>query len=455
MKFIATIMLAAATTAAPVAAQQFPSDAELASLLQGRVDERRAVGIVLGVLDADGSTRVISAGTAGEGARPLGDRTVFEIGSITKVFTGVLLAEMARRGELRLSDAVSSHLPDNVRVPSRAGKQITLLDLATHHSALPRLPNNMAPSDPTNPYADYTVAQLYRSLASLTLERDIGSSYEYSNLGTGLLGHALSLAGGASYDDLLRELVLDPLSMRATGIELDAEMGNWVAMGHDEGGNVVPRWDMPTLAGAGALRSDVRDMLRFLSANMGEPSTALERAVRTTHEPRETISDHMSIGLGWHIMSVDNSRIIWHNGGTGGFRSFIGFDPDRGVGVVLLMNSAHGADDIGFHLLNPELPLAEAPPERVEIEVATETLEDYVGEYQLAPDFSIAVTREGAALFLQATGQARFPIFAESETGFFLRAVDAQITFQRNAAGVVTGLVLHQGGQNMPGHKVR
>ena len=348
---------------APLSAQHFPSESELTALIQGRVAEGRAVGIVLGVMEADGSVRVITAGDAGPDARPLSDRSVFEIGSITKVFTGILLAERAQRGEVRMSDPVSMYLPDRVRVPTRNAREITLLDLATHHSSLPQLPNNMARADPANPYADYTVEQLYAFLSEHELRRDIGLEYEYSNLGVGLLGHVLAAVDGASYEEVIRERILDPLGMDHTGIILEGEMGDWMAQGHNREGAVVPLWDLPTLAGAGALRSDLRDMLRFLAANIGEPDTELERAMRTTHLPRRVISERMSLGLNWHIRSVGESRIIWHNGGTAGFRTFIGFDPDREVGAVVLTNSAHGADDIGFHLINPEISLAKAPPE--------------------------------------------------------------------------------------------
>ena len=170
--------------------------------------------------------------------------------------------------------------------------------------------------------------------------------------------------------------------MDMSGIELDSRMSEWMAKGHDRQGTVVPLWDLPTLAGAGALRSNVRDMLRFLAANIGDPETELERSMRTTHLPHEQISEQMSIGLNWHIRSAGNTTIVWHNGGTAGIRTFLGFDPAREVGVVVLTNSAHGADDIGFHLINRAVPLtpADAPTKRSEIMVAAEVLEDYVGE---------------------------------------------------------------------------
>jgi serine-type D-Ala-D-Ala carboxypeptidase/endopeptidase len=251
--------------------------------------------------------------------------------------------------------------------------------------------------------------------------------------------------------------------MRNTAITLDGELRGWMAQGHDATGNAVPLWDLPTLAGAGALRADVRDMLRWLAANLGEPTSDLERSLRVAQEPRAAFAEgpgaaDMQVGLHWIVQRSGRSRIVWHNGGTGGFFSFAGFDPERRVGVVVLANSQHPVDDIALHLLDRSNRLskpAEPPRERSEVQVAPEILRDYVGEYQLTPEFAITVTLENGALFLQATNQPRFPIFAESDSTFFLRVVDAQITFQRDAGGRVTGLILHQGGQNMPARKVR
>ena len=443
---------------AATAAQHFPSDQDLTALIRSRVDEDRAVGIVLGVMEADGSTRIVAYGNAGPNARALGARSLFEIGSITKVFTATLLGDMVDRGEVSLSDPVSDYLPDGVTMPSRGGREITLLDLSTHHSALPRLPDNMSPADPANPYADYTVEQMYAFLSGHELRRDIGSQFEYSNLAVGLLGHVLARAAGGSYEDVVRERILEPLRMNMTGITLEGDMRDWMARGHNTQGDVVPLWDLPTLAGAGALRSDVGDMLKFLAANTGAPESRLERTMRTNHEVRESMNAQTGVGLNWLVQSVGEETIVWHNGGTAGFRTFIGFDPDKGVGAVVLTNSGHGADDIGLHLINPELPLAPAPvpvAERVEVAVSEDILETYVGEYELAPTFTIVVTREGGALFVQATAQPRFPVFAESETKFFLRAVDAQVSFTKDDAGSVTGMILHQSGVDQQARKVR
>jgi serine-type D-Ala-D-Ala carboxypeptidase/endopeptidase len=432
------LAIAAALPLQRTPAQSLPPDSTVQRILKDRLSASPFRGIVVGLLDADGSRRVVALGVPPD--------RVFEIGSITKAFTGDILAQMVADGSVRLDDPVAKFLPASVRVPARNGRQITLLDLATQSSGLPRLPANLAPRDSTNPYADYTVAQMYAFLSSHELRRDPGQTYEYSNLGVGLLGHALALKAGMSYEELVRRRILAPLGMRETAIALTPALLARVAPGHDGEGNVVPNWDLPALAGAGALRSTAQDMLTFLAANLDSTSV-----FRQAHQSRHAAgSANMTIGLGWHVLArPGGASIVWHNGGTGGYRSFAGFDAARRVGVVVLTNANIGADDIGFHLLDRSLPLQAPPRVRTAVAVDSQVLDRYVGEYELAPAFHIVVTREGASLFIQATAQPKFAIYAESESEFFLKAVDAQITFSRD------GLVLHQNGQNVPGRKTR
>ena len=434
--------------------QHFPSDADIQALIQSRIDENRAVGMVAGVMEADGSTRIITAGEAGPGAQPLGAQSVFEIGSITKVFTAILLADMVAKGEVSFDDPVSMYLPeDDVTIPTRGDREITLLDISTHRSSIPGMPDNFTPADDANPYADYTVEQMYEFLSNLELTRDIGSEAEYSNLAMGLLGHVLARVNGTTYEELVHERILDPLEMNSSGITLSEDMQHWLALGHDMDGNVVSNWDIPTLAGAGALRSDMNDMLVFIAANTGPAETLLEEVMRDSHEARNSFGGPNEIGLNWIITNQGGDKVVWHNGGTGGYRTFAGFDPDRGVGAVVLTNSSHGSDDIGMHLINANIPLTPAPAEHTEIEVAAEILETYVGDYTLAPNFIIEVRTEDGALFAQATNQQNIQIYPESENEFFYKVVDAQITFEKDDSGNVTGLTLHQNGADMPAPK--
>lgn len=451
------VIAATLSTVTPVVSQSFPDTAQIRSILEERIEDGRGVGFVVGLLDPDGTRRVVAAGSAGRDRPPLDENTLFEIGSITKTFTGVLLAEMDRRGEVEMDAPVSSYLPEGTRIPSRAGREITLADLATHRSSLPRLPGNLVPADVSNPYAAYSVEQMFDFLASYELPRDIGSQAEYSNLGVGLLGHVLGLVDGGGYEAALRERVLAPLGLEDTAIGLDGGRANRIARGHDATGDEVPLWDLPALAGAGALRSDVEDMLQWAAAHLDVEGDGLPRSLRVAQEPRAEISagqgSETEIGLGWMMSRAAGRRFVWHTGATGGFYSFVGFEPDSGRAVVLLANAQHPVDDIARHLLDPSNPLVRPQGDRTAVEVDRETLAGYVGEYQVAPTFSITVTLDEGTLLAQATGQAAFPIFPEGEDRFFYRVVDAQITFQRDDDGRVTGLVLHQNGQNIPGAK--
>ncbi len=429
-------------------APSIPGDTEIRRLLVERIDEeKRSVGIVVGVVEP-GSRRVVGYGRFGadDPREPDGD-TVFEIGSITKVFTSIVLADLVAQGALEFDTPVQRLLGPGVQIPARNGAEITLLHLATHSSGLPRLPDNLDPGDPANPYAGYTAAQLYAFLSSHELVRDIGETVEYSNLGVGLLGHALARGDGADYETLVSTRILEPLGMVDTSISLTPSRRERLAAGHDRALEPVSNWDIPTLAGAGALRSTVNDLLTFVEANLGLRASPLHEAMAVTHRPRRAFpAPNMEVGLGWIIRNERGRTIVWHNGGTGGYRSFLGFDPASGAGVTVLSNSARSVDDLGFHLLDSRFELATPSPQRTEVEVDPAIYDEYIGRYQLARNAIITVTREDDRLFVQLTGQQRFEVFPESETLFFLRAVEAQISFGRDDRGAVDHLVLHQNG---------
>jgi len=434
------------------------SDSAIRAVIKDRVDSKRSVGIAVGILDPDGHTRVFSYGASGT-SRPIDANSVFEIGSITKTFTATTLADMVVKGEVKLDDPVAKYLPSTAHVPSRNGREITLVDLATQSSGLPRMPSNFAPKDQSNPYADYTEQQAIDFVSGYALTRDPSEKYEYSNLGMGLLGIALEHREGLGYEALVRKHVIDPLKMSDTRVTFTPSMKERLALGHDDAGNVVSNWDIPGLAGAGALRSTVTDMLKYVAANVDPARSPLTAAIELAHQKRHgTDNPKLNLGLAWHILTTPfGNDITWHNGGTGGYRTFIGFDPARHTGVVVLSNSNIGVDDIGLHFIDPRLPLAPAPVKvaHTEITLSPDVLDRYVGEYELAPQFHIIVTRDGNALYGQPTGQDKVQLFPEKEDEFFLKVVDAQIVFTKDSSGKVTGMVLKQNGQESPGTKIK
>jgi D-alanyl-D-alanine-carboxypeptidase/D-alanyl-D-alanine-endopeptidase len=432
---------------------------EIREILVKRVDQQKqAVGIVAGIIEPSGR-RVVAYGNLANGdQRTLDGDTIFEIGSISKVFTSLLLADMVNRKEVALDDPAAKYLPEHVKIPERSGKSITLLDLSTHSSGLPRLPSNLKLKDPANPYAGYSVDDLYQFLSGYTLPRDPGSEFEYSNLGGGLLGHLLAYRAGTDYESLIRSRITQPLSMPDTGITLSSSMKRRMATGHNALLAPVANWDFPTLAGAGALRSSANDMLTFLEAFLGYKESPLAPAMKAMLEVRRPAGKtKIEIGLAWNIFGEG----AWHGGGTGGFRSFVGCDLKARIGVVVLSNASRDVDDIGSHLLNPKLPLAnpEPPKQRTEIHIDPEVLDHYTGRYQLTPNLILEITRDGDRLFAQACAQAisgpKFEVFAESEKKFFARVTDKQITFETGPEGRATSLILHGADRpDMPGARL-
>jgi D-alanyl-D-alanine-carboxypeptidase/D-alanyl-D-alanine-endopeptidase len=417
-------------------AQHFPATADLQEMLRYLVEDNATPGIVLGILEADGSTRIVSHGSAGAGAQPLSAKTTFEIGSITKTFTGTLLADMVAKGEVALADPISKYLPKGVAAPSRSGREITLLDLATHRSGLPRLPENLAPADRTNPYADYTVQMLYAFLSKHQLRRDPGAEPEYSNVGVGLLGHVLALAAKTSYRELVKTRILTPLGMTMTGFEREGAIAQSMAKGHTKG-EIVPYWSaIEPIEAAGALKSNVEDMLKYLRAQVGPPRNALERAMRDAHGERAPVSGSLTIGLAWQRATSPHGPVVTHGGGTAGFSTYVGFNPEKRVGFVMLTNTGGLTDNIGLDFLRRGPPL-----DHPEVTLARGALERFAGTYEAEPGRQLIVRMEPTGrLSIQLTGSVRSAVYARSDTTFFTKRAPWQFRFTTDAAGAVTGL---------------
>jgi CubicO group peptidase (beta-lactamase class C family) len=276
--------------------------------------------------------------SAADDRRPDGN-TVYEIGSISKVFTGILLADAVHRGEVGLEQSLETLLPTNGTPEYRLGP-ISLRHLATHTSGLPRLPNNMRRADPANPYADYTVELLHDFLAKYEPTRAPGRTSAYSNLGAGLLGNVLAHRAGMSYEQLLRERITGPLGMDQTAIDLTSAMKQRLAPPHAKDGSPASNWDIPTLAGAGGIRSTVDDLLTFLSAQLAPPEGDLGEAINLAWNVhwRPERPKAPAMGLGWHVARNGSTR--WHNGGTGGYHSMMLASREAPAAVVVLCNTA-------------------------------------------------------------------------------------------------------------------
>ena len=270
--------------------------------------------------------------------------------------------------------------------------------------------------------------------------RDPGAAYEYSNLGFGLLGYALAQPDHTSWDALTDEKILKPLGMTMSGTGFSDAMRAHLAPGHDSMGNGVKNWDFDALAETGAIRSTANDLLRYMKANMGIDQSPLAAAMKLAQQPLSDAYKANRIGLAW---MTSRTGIVWHSGGTGGYRSFLGFTADRQRGIVILSNTAVDLDDLGFATLNPRVPLS---PAYKAIVLPNSSLDEYVGTYKVTDKFLLKVFRVNDALFVRATGQGPIPIFPSAPNEFFAKAVRASASFTRDPNGAVDGLVLHQNG---------
>ena len=316
------------TSAIDSLGRAFYTEQQLPGLVVGRVDSSDVRLHLYGVAALDDSTR-------------LHTHTRFEIGSVTKMFTGLLLATMAEQGAVGLDDPIGSYLPDSVAAPTANEQPIRLHQLTTHTSGLPRLPSNFSPADPTDPYADYTSAQLYAFLEDVQLSSPPGATYAYSNVGGGLLGHLLARHAGTTYAALLEDQVLQPLGLNHTGVLTSPDPGRPpVATGY-AGAGPVPYWQWDVLAGAGALYATPSDLLGFLQIALHPGDHPLASALHETSHVRHRASGQLALTLGWHVSPApDGTDVYWHNGGTCGFRSFVGMSRAHGAGVIVLANQA-------------------------------------------------------------------------------------------------------------------
>lgn len=404
--------------------------------------------IVIAVIEGKDSA-VYGFGRGNQDGLPDAD-TVYEIGSVTKTMTGLLLAQAVAAGKLTLAQPVADLLP-GYKMPAVNGRAISLQDLATHYSGLPRLPGNLAPADVNDPYADYGNQQLRAFLADHVLARAPGVAFEYSNLGYGLLGTALAARAGVSYETLLQTQIAGPLGMRSTSSLMSPALRARLAPGHLADGKPAQHWQFQAIAGAGAVLSTARDMVAYLQSFMLKPDAAHVLAV----QPLQQLGGGKGIGLAWMRDQAKGQPFIWHNGQTGGYASFAGYTQDGQRGVVVLTNTSASVDALGVAGLVPGTlpPLAGAATQRNEVAIAPQALGEYVGSYALAPNFVLAVRQGPQGLLVGATGQQEAPVFASGKDAFFYKVVDAQLVFQRNTNGAISGLVLYQNGQAIPGQR--
>lgn len=409
---------------------------EVSAALERTVERGDARAVAVG-LYADGKTVVRGFGRIGRDDASLPNAgTLFEIGSITKVFTTLLAQAQVDAERLAWDQTLADRLPEQ-DFASRPVAAIRIDELAGHTSGLPPLPDNMGSEDPMDPYRGYGRRDLLSFLESFEA-RKLEKDYVYSNLGAGLLGLLAADASGLDYGAALRRDVLEPLGMRDSGVNVSdpARLAPGFSAGAD-----MPRWSgFDALAGAGAMVSSVNDLLRFIDSNLtaAESHPAL-LAIRDRIEPGQT-------AFGWHIHFTDDGMpVFWHNGGTGGYASFLAIRPDNMTGAVILSTST-AYDTI------TELGFAQITGKATSHEVAN--IEAYPGAYRITRDLVITIFVDDGRLFGQATGQAAFRLTPGGEHEFVFPAADVRIVFDVDASGTAQSLTLYQGGQTLPGERV-
>ena len=321
-------------------------------LVRSYVQKGNTAGIALAVIE-HGRIRRYSYGTTDKNKNGLPDpeKTIFEIGSVTKTFTSLLLAQQVSSGRMRLNDPVNKYLPDSIPLLAFNGAPILIVHLANHTSGFPRLPSNIFNGhiDPKNPYLHYVQDSIYSFLVHYRAGVQPGTVFSYSNFGAGLLGTILEKQWQMDFGQMIVQQICKPLGMSNTFVDIPEPLKTQFAQGYNENGMATNSWDLASLKGSGAIRSTLNDMIRYTQAQMGAKSL-LEKSIKQTHI-RTFQGPGQVMGLGWRIDKAGSHTYYHHSGGTGGFRSFVGFDIDRQLGVVILSNAAEEVTAIGERIL--------------------------------------------------------------------------------------------------------
>jgi serine-type D-Ala-D-Ala carboxypeptidase/endopeptidase len=426
-------------------------------LIDNRVVDGLSVGYIegkhWGIVHLGSSTRV------GKNADNL---TVYEIGSVSKVFTGLLLADAVVRDEIDLNAAADVANPAGIRLPSRDGRSIKWIDLSTHRAGLPRLPGNFSPADPTNPYREYDSKQAAAFLNPYELPREPGKSQEYSNFGASVLGYLIAQNAGKPYEQLLQERIAEPLKMTDCTVSLSGDQSKRLAAPHDNVGSDAPPWTFADLPGAGGVHATMRDMMRFAKAQLTPPSGPLGEAIELAWKQQtEGDASGPAMGLGWMIAGDGQTR--WHNGRTGGSASALFINRELKCAAIVLCNTsvANEADQLAMQLVlkaagkevKPE-PSEPSDAESDDLAIDAKLRRRLVGRYQLTPDFIFDVRDEEGRLMVTITNQPTNEVYPDSPTRWSYRGIDAAIEFKLPKTGRARSLVLHQNGAQQTARRI-
>lgn len=385
----------------------------VADKLQQAVDRELVRGAVVAAYDSGAVTYKGVGVTAKGSSDPPTKDTVFEIGSITKVFTALLVQTLVQEEELSWDSTLKESLPlPTLEFANNRVQEITLRELAIHSSGLPRLPANMQPSDLLDPYIDYSAEQLL----SFVLDYDpetLDKTQVYSNLGFGLLG-AIA-AYGVDYDELMRSNIFEPLEMTNSYVEHTPENQQMLIPGYSRGAT-MPNWNFDVMVGAGGVLSTAEDLMKFVSRNIETSDSPIDKSLSNLREPQVAPNQ----GLGWALMHSDGGKpVYWHAGATGGYVSFLAISPEESKGWVILAASTESAliNEMGVSFF------------RASQQSTGVDLSPYVGVFELSPNLNITFSDRDGQLFGQASGQQEFPLTHSDGRSFNFELGGISITF--------------------------
>jgi len=372
----------------------------------------------------------------------------FRLGSVTKQFTAACILLLEERGKLKIDDPVKKYMPD---APA-AWDKVTIFNLLTHTSGIPSFTG--FPDYASTEAIATTPEKLVARFRDKPLEFQPGEKWNYSNSGYVLLGYLIEKISGQSYSQFVQDNIFTPLGMKDSGYDSNSAIIAHRAAGYapsDKGLINAGYIDMSIPLSAGALYSTTEDLLRWEQGLFGGKLLSVASLQKMTTPFKNDYAFALA------VRDANGRKVIEHGGGIEGFNTQLSYYPDDKLTIVVLANQNTGATgDIASKLAalvhGDQVVLA---GERKEVAVSPAILQTYVGTYELAPGFDIVMTVEGGQLMTQATGQPKFPVFAESETKFFLKVVDAQLEFVKNDKGEVTHVILHQGGRDAKAPKKR
>ncbi len=393
------------------------------------VDAKLFPGAMIGIYK-DGETSFFPIGTLNfdQDESPNED-TLYEIGSISKVFTGVLFTDSIRRGEIERDTLVNDLLPDGFEVQSKDGEELRLWHLTSHTSGWPTAPSNLAPTDGENPFFGYTQEMMFEAVNSMELQRAPGTEFEYSNFAVGLLGTLVSLNVDGEYESLVIERILEPLGIEDFTIDLNDEQRTRLAPA-TAAGRVTKSWGKTgPMDPAGMWITSAPSLLKFAIANIDDEQSEINESLSMARETLFEISEHGKMCYGW-LRSADQST-YWHNGMTGGYTSYMATNPKHDVAIVLLTNGvAMETTMIGEKLIQAVMGMNPDPVSFDDIELLDESYSDQlVGTYHSAMGFDMIVSVNNGRLFAQITGQQTLELSKVGESRFKYKLVEAELEF--------------------------